>query len=77
MGLVSKNYEKTSTNTNSEDSVQQCFFHQNGEWFIQMKQEHIGPFADKMDAQMALMYYSIRALWPNDKELRRFARQGR
>jgi len=77
MGLAAPKNDIQNTTANAEDSVQQCFCQKNGEWFVQMKQELIGPYADKTDAQMALMYYSVRALWPTEKELRCFARQGR
>ena len=74
MGLTAAN--QNNANSKLTPSIQQCFFKQGNEWFIQMKQESIGPFADKADAQMALMYYSVRALWPSDKQLRCFVRQG-
>lgn len=75
MGL-SANQNNVNLKSVLPHSIQQCFYQKNGEWFIQMKQESIGPFADKSDAQMALMYYSVRTLWPDDKQLRCFARQG-
>jgi len=65
-----------STEHNQPVQLQQCFFQENGGWYIHMTDEDIGPYADKADAQMALMYYSLRALWPDEKELRSFARNG-
>ncbi len=75
MGLAASNNGNIKKHT--DHLIQQCFFQQDGEWFIQMKREKVGPFGDKADAQMALMYYSIRALWPDDKQLRCFVREGR
>ena len=60
----------------SQANLQQCFYIQDGRWYIHMPGQDIGPYDDKADAQMALMYYSVRALWPTEKELRTFARHG-
>lgn len=56
--------------------LQQCFFQRDGDWFIHMSEREVGPYEDKADAQMALMYYSVRAFWPTEKQLRNFARYG-
>lgn len=47
-------------------------------WFVRHgPSEYAGPFADKADAQMALLYYSARLFWPDEKQLREFARRGK
>ena len=65
-----------SSAARKQHQLQQCFFQNDGSWFIHMPDQDIGPFDDKADAQMALMYFSLRAGWPNAKELRNFARHG-
>lgn len=58
-------------------SLQQRFYKRNGAWYVGCHdQSAIGPFVDKADAQMALMYYTAMANWPTDKQLREFARTG-
>ncbi|MBT8138800.1 MAG: hypothetical protein KJP25_03455 [Gammaproteobacteria bacterium] len=54
------------------------FCKKHGGWFVRHGDtELIGPFTDKADAQMALLYFSARLFWPNDKQLREFARHGK
>lgn len=54
------------------------FCKQQGGWFVRNgDSEYIGPFADKADAQMALLYYAARLFWPSQKQLREFARSGK
>jgi len=58
-------------------NLQQRFFKRDGTWYINIDEQNIaGPYPDKADAQMALMYFSARTLWPTDKQLREFARIG-
>lgn len=57
--------------------LKQRFFKTDGHWYVSSSNdESIGPFSDKADAQMALLYYSVRSFWPNPKQLREFARNG-
>jgi len=60
--------------SSAHPSLKQCFFHNGGEWFIKVNSESIGPFLDKADAQMALLYFNVKAFWPSDKQLRSFVR---
>ncbi|NNC54918.1 MAG: hypothetical protein HKO07_04255 [Pseudomonadales bacterium] len=54
------------------------FCKKHGGWFVRHGDaELVGPFSDKADAQMALLYFSARLFWPSDKQLREFARHGR
>ena len=53
------------------------FTQKNGSWFITDSNGHIGPFNDKSEAQLALVYYSYRTTWPTAKELRAFTRSNR
>jgi len=58
--------------------LQRCFHKRKSGWFVQhSEQNSAGPFADKADAQMAMLYYSARTLWPSEKQLREFARNGK
>ena len=69
--------QQSETHSDSLDqSLQKCFFQKNGNWYIHLPEKDIGPYDDKADAQMALMYYSVRALWPSEKQLRSFTRHG-
>jgi len=56
--------------------LQRSFLHRDGSWYIEVDQQLVGPFTDKADAQMALMYYKMRTCWPNAKQLREYARNG-
>lgn len=61
----------------ASSSVQQRFFKKREGWYVSIDDSKIaGPYADKADAQMALMYYNVRTLWPSAKQLREFVRQG-
>lgn len=63
--------------SNCERPLLDRFCKRHGGWFIKHGDtEFAGPFADKADAQMALLYYSARQFWPNQKQLREFARRG-
>ncbi|MBT8149535.1 MAG: hypothetical protein HKO71_07110 [Pseudomonadales bacterium] len=69
---------ESSAEHSARIAVQQRFYLQNGAWFVKHNdQQAAGPFADKADAQMAMLYFSARAFWPNEKQLREFARSGK
>ncbi len=62
---------------NNSRTVQENFIFKKGNWFIIAENGmQVGPYADKADAQLALLYYKVRSFWPNDKELRKFGREG-
>ena len=65
-------------NLNRRPALQRCFHKSRGGWFVQHgEREKAGPFADKAEAQMAMLYYSARMFWPSEKQLREFARSGK
>ena len=80
MGSSLPNQHHTASSSALDQSInpslQKCFFQKEGNWYIHMPEQDIGPYDDKADAQMALMYYSVRALWPSEKQLRSFTRHG-
>lgn len=73
----SAHFNNVHHNRASSSSVQQRFFKKREGWYVSIDDSKIaGPYADKADAQMALMYYNVRTLWPSAKQLREFVRQG-
>jgi hypothetical protein len=66
----------TSGVVGSHPKLQRSFLHREGGWYVEADKKLIGPFADKAEAQMALMYYKIRTCWPSAKQLREYARNG-
>ncbi|MEM8496854.1 MAG: DUF6316 family protein [Pseudomonadota bacterium] len=49
------------------------FFRKAGTWFYQTREGvDMGPFSDKAEAQMALVYFIERTEWPTAKQLRTF-----
>lgn len=47
------------------------FFKKNGEWFYQTREgQCVGPYADKAEAQMALVYFIEETNWPDQRQLR-------
>ena len=51
------------------------FYQRKGEWFLTSDDgADVGPFADKAEAQMALLYFVDRTQWPNAKQLREYIR---
>lgn len=58
--------------------LKNCFSIKNGAWFVtNAENEQAGPFSNKADAQMALVFYVARTCWPSAKQLREFSRSGR
>lgn len=52
------------------------FFLQNGQWFFHTREGFdIGPFVDKVEAQLTLSYFIENLQWPNEKQLRTLVRQ--
>jgi hypothetical protein len=57
--------------------LKNCFSIKNGVWFVtNADNEQAGPYSNKSDAQMALVYYVAQTCWPSAKQLREFARGG-
>jgi hypothetical protein len=55
--------------------LKNCFAIKNGAWFVtNANDEQAGPYSNKADAQMALVYYVARTCWPSAKQLREFTR---
>ncbi|MFK8018908.1 MAG: DUF6316 family protein [Pseudomonadales bacterium] len=49
------------------------FFRKDAAWFYQTREGvDMGPFADKAEAQMALVYFIERTTWPDPKQLRNY-----
>ena len=66
------------TGQSAQPALQQRFYLRDGAWYVKHgDQSSAGPFADKADAQMAMLYFSARAFWPSEKQLREFARSGK
>lgn len=73
-----KTNEGDSPKTSSRQHLKKCFSIKNGSWFVtNTENEQAGPFSNKADAQMALLYYVGRTCWPSAKQLREFTRFGR
>lgn len=74
----SKSADHSGDASPAREPVFNRFCKKHGGWFVRHgDSELIGPFSDKADAQMALLYFSARLFWPNDKQLREFARHGK
>ncbi len=73
-----KTEQNESPKKSSRQHLKKCFSIKNGLWFVtNTKNEQAGPFSNKADAQMALLYYVGRTCWPSAKQLREFSRLGR
>ena len=48
------------------------FVRSEGKWYIVTEEGRLGPYADKADAQLALLFYSQRLSKPSEKQLRSF-----
>ncbi|MDB2409327.1 hypothetical protein N9W57_01725 [Pseudomonadales bacterium] len=73
-----KTDQNDSPRKSNRQHLKNCFFIRNGLWFVTNTQnEQAGPFSNKADAQMALLYYVGRTCWPSAKQLREFTRFGR
>lgn len=49
------------------------FFRQSDAWYYSTREgSKMGPFADKSEAQMALVYFIERTQWPDEKQLRNY-----
>ncbi len=52
------------------------FFCQGDEWYLHTREGYdVGPYDDKNDAQLALMYFVEHTLWPDQDDLHDFARK--
>ena len=73
-----KTDQNDSPRKSNRQHLKNCFSIRNGLWFVTNTQdEQAGPFSNKADAQMALLYYVGRTCWPSAKQLREFTRFGR
>lgn len=61
----------------SRRPINSRFFRDQSGWFVNDSDCSHGPYADKAEAQTALMYYSLRTAWPTEKQLREFVRIGK
>ena len=51
------------------------FFKEGSQWFFKTREgQHIGPFEDKCEAQLALAYFVDRTQWPDSRQLREYMR---
>jgi len=48
------------------------YVHEDGKWYLRTDKGVKGPFGDKCEAQMALLYYRQRTRWPTPRQLRDF-----
>jgi hypothetical protein len=48
------------------------YFHEDGKWYFRTQDGVMGPFNDKSEAQMAVLYFHQRTKWPNARQLRDF-----
>lgn len=48
------------------------YFSERGKWFFRAHDSVMGPFHDKAEAQMAVLYFRQRLKWPNAKQLQEF-----
>lgn len=70
--------KSAASNRQHLNPLKNCFSIKNGAWFVtNADDEQAGPFSNKSDAQMALVFYVARTCWPNAKQLREISRSGR
>lgn len=48
------------------------YFAERGRWYFRTHGNVMGPFADKAEAQMAVLYFRQRLRWPSQRELHAF-----
>jgi hypothetical protein len=48
------------------------YFSQRGKWFFRTHDGVMGPFHDRNEAQMAVLYFRQRLKWPNARQLHEF-----
>jgi hypothetical protein len=48
------------------------YFAERGRWYFRTHGTVMGPFADKGEAQMAVLYFRQRAKWPSQQQLHEF-----
>ena len=52
------------------------YFSERGHWYFRSQGSVSGPFADKAEAQMAVLYFRQRLKWPSRHQLREFMDPG-
>ena len=48
------------------------YFAERGRWYFRNHGNVMGPFADKTEAQMAVLFFRQRLKWPNLRQLHEF-----
>lgn len=48
------------------------YFNDRGRWYVRTADNLMGPFWDKAEAQMAVLYFQQRLKWPNARQLQEF-----
>jgi hypothetical protein len=48
------------------------YFAERGRWYFRNHGNVMGPFADKAEAQMAVLYFRQRLKWPSQRQLHQF-----
>jgi hypothetical protein len=51
------------------------YFAERGRWYFRTHGNVMGPFADKAEAQMAVLYFRQRLKWPSQRQLQDFMHQ--
>lgn len=50
----------------------EAYFSERGKWFFRGHDTVMGPFQDKVEAQMAVLYFQQRLKWPSHRQLHEF-----
>lgn len=50
----------------------ETYFSDHGKWYFHAHDSVMGPFRDKAEAQMAVLYFRQRMKWPNARQLHEF-----
>lgn len=48
------------------------YFNDRGRWYYRTHDSVMGPFADRAEAQMAVLYFRQRMKWPSLRQLHEF-----
>lgn len=50
----------------------ETYFSDHGKWYFHTHDSVMGPFHDKAEAQMAVLYFRQRMKWPSSRQLHEF-----
>ncbi|MBP8926390.1 MAG: hypothetical protein KBG75_11070 [Pseudomonadales bacterium] len=50
----------------------ESYFSDHGKWYFHTHDSVMGPFHDKAEAQMAVLYFRQRMKWPSARQLHEF-----